>query len=609
MQGGIKASTIKAATRALVRDDQIQRSVNAIYWRQLASIFLMAAAYYSFLTIGHLFFMEGMLQLILVSSCVASVAVALGSFFLLKYRKFRTSRAPWLFVPTGLAIIVNVYLHVFLSQDQMQLTNGVLAVLAFGFVMLHMPMFIALTALSALLYFLALLYVPGDHGVHFGFMYVAALILAVISFWQRYNTIRSEVALSLLNKSRVRALSRLNTVVEEKADEARRANEAKSAFLANTTHELRTPLTGIIGMLELLRSTDLSSEQVRLVETAYDTSQSLKVLINDILDISRLSEGKLALQPRSFSPAELVVMVERLLTPKAEEKGLKLSVGQLPPDSLRAFGDPVRIGQVLTNLVGNAIKYTHNGRIVIDLQVSADVDRIALTYSVVDTGVGISDEDQVRLFERFERADSSLTTDHDGAGLGLAICKQLLDLMGGTISLESTLGQGSAFSFTVNVPAVDEIDIEQEAFSVAPQNDVSMLTENNRKYSDESSFKVLVAEDNPVNQMLIEKILAHDTWNITMVSNGQEAVDALQEKPDFYDLVLMDIRMPILNGVDAVKVIRSHNDSLAAMPIIALTANSAEEDVRTYIQSGFDDVVAKPIDMDALMAAITKVAS
>lgn len=377
---------------------------------------------------------------------------------------------------------------------------------------------------------------------------------------------------------------------------AEAADHAKSAFLAQMSHEIRTPMNGVLGMADALSRTPLDDRQLRMLAVIQDSGDTLLALLNDVLDIAKIEAGKLSLESLDFSVMEIVRSTEAMFTLRAHQKGISFAVNVDRGADIWCLGDPTRIKQVLYNLVSNAVKFTHSGSVLVTISAQdAGDNRRALSFAVKDSGIGIEPDAQDHLFERFSQAETATNRKFGGSGLGLAICKQLLALMGGQIDVESCVGQGSTFRFTVTMP-----------LGLAPERTDAGQFEESRAQVGEAgtSVRVLAAEDNAHNRLVLQLFLEQVGIEPVFAENGEVAVDLWSQ--DRFDLILMDVQMPIMSGPEATLRIRALErlQKRARTPIIALTANAMTHHVQECLDAGMDAHVAKPIRPEVLFAAI-----
>ncbi|HTI85163.1 MAG TPA: ATP-binding protein, partial [Alphaproteobacteria bacterium] len=366
-----------------------------------------------------------------------------------------------------------------------------------------------------------------------------------------------------------------------KAEEATRA---KSDFLANMSHEIRTPMNGILGFADLLLDSDLGQTQRRHATLLKEAGTSLLAIINDILDLSKIEAGKIELESVSFSPKELVEGALAIVRPAAMGKDLELMADLQPDLPAWVSGDPTRLRQILLNLLGNAIKFTERGSVM--LKVSREPGDVLTRFDVTDTGIGIPADRLSQLFQSFAQGDRSITRRFGGTGLGLAICKRLAAAMGGAIGVESVPQQGSTFWFTAQLAAAPSPGAAQSVRSAAPTR----------------SARILVAEDVAMNQVLIEALLQKFGHQVTIVNNGREAVETVRHGT--FDLILMDMEMPVMDGPTATRAIRALGGRLRTIPIVALSANAMDTEIARCRAAGMNAHVAKPIHQATLLRTL-----
>lgn len=381
---------------------------------------------------------------------------------------------------------------------------------------------------------------------------------------------------------------------KEAAEESTRA---KGIFLATMSHELRTPMNGVLGCTQLLKDTSLTDQQRELIETMHRSADALLTLVNDILDFSKIEAGKMTLEVANVNLRSLICDVTTLTEGLASKKDLTVSV-QIDPDVPEEFrGDPIRLRQILFNLVGNAIKFTERGRVTVSVSLkqgrTEGSDAVVLQWRIQDTGIGMTPEQQARLFQAYAQADASTTRKFGGTGLGLMICHQLVQLMGGAITVESSIGQGSTFAYTTNLlPA-----IHRDASASSLGTDQRSVGEQG------GSLRVLVADDNEINQVVACKFLQKLGCHVEIARTGREAVEAITRT--VYDVVLMDCEMPEMDGYEATREVRCREEGTPShLPIMALTGHASDEDAQKCHQAGMDKVMTKPLTLPILRASL-----
>jgi signal transduction histidine kinase len=374
-------------------------------------------------------------------------------------------------------------------------------------------------------------------------------------------------------------------VLREAKEQAESASLAKTQFLANMSHEIRTPLDAVLGYAHLLLREPMSNEQRAMLLKLQISARSLLAILNDILDVAKIEMGKLELEHVEFSLTEIIMMQQQLHIPVADKKGLAflISIADDLPDML--VGDPMRVQQILTNLISNAMKFTPSGEVELDIKRTSWTETTeTLDFSVRDTGIGMTPEQAARVFDAFTQADSSTSREFGGTGLGLSICRDLVHQMGGDLQVRSEVGEGSTFFFTLTFPR-------------AGNQEPRVSKRNNNEELTLLGVRILLVEDNEFSQEVAVTMLSEEGAEVRLAANGEEAVRMVQEEP--FDVVLMDILMPVMDGLTATRTIRelaATHPRLGTMPIIAMTASALTEDRNRSILAGMNGHINQPVD-------------
>ncbi|MFM8443254.1 MAG: ATP-binding protein [Methylococcus sp.] len=397
--------------------------------------------------------------------------------------------------------------------------------------------------------------------------------------------------------SMAKAIRQREQALQELSAQSQAASRAKSQFLAHMSHEIRTPMNAVLGLAQLLERAEMPSDQQEMVRQIGESGASLLGIINDILDFSKIEAGQLGIVNQPFDPGEVLSQVKRMIEPLAVRKHLEYRVETPMPASTALLGDASRLQQILINLAGNAVKFTETGEVCLTMQpLAGSESAIRLRFEVRDTGIGIDSESLGRLFQPFSQADESINRRFGGTGLGLAISKRLVELMGGRIGASSQPGQGSTFWF--------EIPFERAA--AFPQS--SERTEVSESAGPRlQGLRVLAVDDNRINLMVVQRALTLEGATVSLAADGLQALQRLRSQPGQFDVVLMDIQMPVMDGLTATREIRQ-DPGLSGLPVIALTAGVLAEERQAALEAGVDDFLAKPLDLQQMNALLAPLA-
>jgi signal transduction histidine kinase/CheY-like chemotaxis protein len=537
---------------------------------------------YFLLTFAHFFILQDTFKWILITSALLTAifcfAIALNA------SKVASSQQSLIILLMVLLSSSNSLLHEWLSESPEQATNIFVTIIASGIVLSNRIHWTISILFNWLGWFFVNAFLDIALTQHFFFAMAMSTLLSWFAHLARKKLVEKQSSLE-----QERDLAILHEQV------AKKATESKSLFLANMSHEIRTPMNGVIGMIELVSHSKLTNKQKNFIATAKRSAQSLMMIINDVLDLSKIEAGQLAIELVEFDLDQLLVELTHDLQFQATRKGLRLELFKNNVQQTRVLGDPYRITQIMNNLVSNAIKFTQSGSITIEYDLTVLDEHLRLNVAVSDTGIGISDDALPHLFDSFSQADMSTTRVFGGTGLGLAITRHLCELMGGEIKAKSKLDEGSVFQFSVIFATPPPLIIVKKV----PSTDESIPNFAN--------LQVLLVEDNEINQEVMLAILEGLGIKVDVANNGLEAIAMLTQSAKF-NLILMDCQMPNMDGYDATRHIRlgDAGEIFSKIPIFALTANIMNNERQRCIAAGMNEYLTKPIDINALKLMLAK---
>jgi signal transduction histidine kinase len=539
---------------------------------------------YFLLTLAHFFILQESFKWILFTTALltATVCVAIG---LMAFR-IPPARQSLMILLLLLMASSNSLLHLWLAEAPEHTTNIFVTIIASGIVLSNRIFWAASILFNWIGWVTINITVEMALTQHFFF----AMAMSTLLSWFAHL-----MGKKLVEKQR--ELERERDIAIQNEQEAKAATEAKSSFLSNMSHEIRTPMNGVIGMIELVSRSKLDEEQKDFIATARRSAESLLILIDDILDFSKIEAGELTIERVEFDLEQFFAELTHDQQFQANKKGLKLELVKEYLPQTKVVGDPHRITQILNNLMSNAIKFTGSGTITVQYGLITLDEHLRLSVVVTDTGIGVSDASLPYLFDSFSQADMSTTRNFGGTGLGLAITRQLCELMGGGITAQSQLGEGSAFQFSVKLACAN------------PTAPLEKKPHPSRSFANFANLRVLLVEDNIINQEVMIAILTGLEINVDVANDGLEALTILtQSQSAKFDLILMDCQMPNLDGYEATRRIRAGDagEVFKKIPISALTANTMNNERKKCLDAGMNEYLTKPINTLALKSVLAK---
>jgi len=537
-----------------------------------------------FLTLAHFFLLQESFKWILLTLTLltATLSFVIG----LKASKISSAKHSLFILILLLIASSNSLLHLWFSEAPEETTNIFVTVIATGIVLSNRHHWTAIILFNWIGWITVNISIEMAYTQHFFFTMAMSTLLSWFAHLARKKLVEKQLE-----------LQQERDIAIQHEQESKAATKAKSAFLANMSHEIRTPMNGVIGMIELVSNSEMDEEQKDFISTAQRSAESLMIIINDILDFSKIEAGELTIERVEFDLEQVLTELVHDQRFLAIKKGLKFELKKQYVQQAKVVGDPHRITQILNNLLSNAIKFTESGSIIVQYDLNTLDDHLHLNVVVTDTGIGVSDTSLPFLFDSFSQADMSTTRNFGGTGLGLAITKQLCELMGGGITAQSKLGEGSVFQFSV------QLDYPEPASTLKDN------THTATSLSDFSKLRILLVEDNIINQEVMIAILSSLKINIDVANDGLDAITILNHsQASTFDLILMDCQMPNLDGYETARRIRAGDagELFNKIPIIALTANTMNSEREKCINAGMNEYLTKPINTNTLKSILAE---
>lgn len=576
--------------------------IQTTFYNSLKPIFMALAIMYVVLCGVHLFVLPEHARYIMSALAGISAAGLFITYFILKKNRPNVKQYTVAIAAYGIigVPIVNTLVHTYLLPDPKQTTNLLIIIMAAGILVLSSRLYFLLTISCIVGWILVLSHqISIDDTVHYGIALLIAMSVSTAVHFNRRRVILSLTRNRQLQINRKKELQEAKYELEEKVFELKIAKEeaeaaalVKEQFLSNVSHELRTPLNAVIGLSELLEMNDPKPEQVEDLQTLRYSGENLLQLINDVLDFSKINSTDLELEQIPFDLKDMLRQLDRSHRFKATDKSILFSVTTTGHVPASVIGDPLRLKQILNNLLSNAIKFTSEGEVNLIIDgTQKDGNNVSLHFQVIDTGIGVGKDQVKTIFDPFKQADSATTRKYGGTGLGLAITNKLVSAFGATLKVESELGKGSTFSFEILVTETDKVvptAMSELANSTFATSNINL-----------SGMRILMVDDNSVNLAVLGKILSKWHIDTRSASNGQEALELVQQED--FNVVLMDIQMPVMDGLTATSMIRDLPDSkYLDLPIVALTASTLPEVVSRLYDVGMNGYVFKPFKQEEL---------